>query len=199
MALPRWLTRKARVPAGQHVVSMFPVLHVGPVPPFDPATWSFKVFGLVQEEKAFTYKELTSGALFPISTVAADFHCVTSWSRLDNVWGGIKFVDLLDHLDVSPKAHYVMVHCEYGYTTNLPLADLKRPETLLAWQHNGSNLDPDHGYPLRLVVPHLYGWKSAKWLRGLEFMAANEPGYWEQRGYHPYGDPWRQQRYSWDG
>lgn len=91
-----------------------------------------------------------------------------------------------------------MAHCEYGYTTNLPLADLKQPQTLLAWQHNGVDLDPDHGYPLRLVVPHLYGWKSAKWLRGLEFMATNEPGYWEQRGYHVYGDPWRQQRYSWD-
>ncbi|WP_089722080.1 sulfite oxidase-like oxidoreductase [Candidatus Entotheonella palauensis] len=198
MALPRWLTKKARVPAGQHVVAMFPVLHVGPVPPFDPATWAFNVFGLVQEEKVWTYEALTSGALFPISTVKADFHCVTSWSKLDNVWGGIRFVDLLEHIDVSPKAHYVMAHCEYGYTTNLPLADLKQPQTLLAWQHNGVDLDPDHGYPLRLVVPHLYGWKSAKWLRSLEFMATNEPGYWEQRGYHVYGDPWRQQRYSWD-
>ncbi len=198
MALPRWLTGKARVPAGQHVVTKFPVLHVGPVPAFDPATWSFKMFGLVREEKEFTYEVLTSGELFPISTVTADFHCVTSWSKLDNVWGGIQFVDLLDHIRVSSKAHYVMAHCEYGYTTNIPLADLKRSQTLLAWQHNGVDLEPDHGYPLRLVVPHLYGWKSAKWLRGLEFMAVNEPGYWEQRGYHVYGDPWRQQRYSWD-
>ncbi len=198
MALPRWLTGKARVPAGQHVVTKFPVLHVGPVPAFDPDTWSFKVFGLVREEKTYTYEALTSGTPFPVSTVAVDFHCVTSWSKLDNVWGGLRFVDLLDHIRMSPKAHYVMAHCEYGYTTNIPLADLKRPQTLLAWQHNGADLDPDHGYPLRLVVPHLYGWKSAKWLRGLEFMAANEPGYWEQRGYHSYGDPWRQQRYSWD-
>lgn len=104
MALPRWLTGKARVPAGQHVVTNFPVLHVGPVPSFDPETWSFKIFGLVREEKEFTYEALTSGALFPVSTVEADFHCVTSWSKLDNVWGGVKFVDLLAHIQVSPKA-----------------------------------------------------------------------------------------------
>ena len=201
MGLSDWLLgkmRKAnRVPVGQHVVTKFPVLHVGPVPPFDRETWAFKVFGLVQEEKTYTYDELTSGSLFPISTVNADFHCVTSWSTLDNVWGGIVFNDFLAQVKVLPAARYVMAHCEYGYTTNIPLVDLTRGEAILAWQRNGVDLDPDHGYPLRLVVPHLYGWKSAKWLHGLEFMAEDEAGYWERRGYHMYGDPWREQRYSW--
>ncbi len=202
MGLSHWLQgkrRKAkRVPAGQHVVTQFPVLHVGPVPLFEPETWGFRAFGLVQEEKTYTYDELTSGSRFPISTVGADFHCVTSWSTLDNVWGGVAFNDFLAQLTVLPTARYVMAHCEYGYTTNMPLSDLTRGEAILAWQRNGIDLDPDHGYPLRLVVPHLYGWKSAKWLHGLEFMAEDEAGYWERRGYHMYGDPWREQRYSWD-
>ncbi len=200
MGLRRWIGDKARkrVPAGQHVVTQFPVLHVGPVPPFDPATWSFKVTGLVKEEKSYTYEELTDGIVLPFTTVAADFHCVTSWSKLENVWGGVRFNDLLDQLNVLPQARYAMLHCTYGYTTNLPLTDLTRDDVLFAWQHNGTDLDPEHGYPLRLVVPHLYGWKSAKWVRGIEFLAEDTPGYWEQRGYHMYGDPWCEQRYAWD-
>lgn len=200
MGLRQWIEGKARkrVPAGQHVVTKFPVLHVGPVPPFEPATWSLKVFGLVQEEKSFTYEELTNGTLLPFSTIEADFHCVTSWSKLDNVWGGVRSTDFVAQLDVLPNACAVMIHCAYGYTTNMPLSDLIRDDVILAWQHNGVDLDPEHGYPLRLVVPRLYGWKSAKWVRGLEFLAQDEPGYWEQRGYHMYGDPWREQRYAWD-
>ncbi len=201
MGLRRWLARKvsekARVPAGQHVVTRFPVLHVGPVPPFDPTTWSLKVYGLVQEEKSYTYEEFTSGTIFPMTTVQTDFHCVTSWSKLDNLWGGVTFNDLLTQFQVLPQAQYVLVHCAYGYTTNIPLADLRRNNVMCAWQHNGVDLDPEHGYPLRLVVPHLYGWKSAKWLRGIEFIQQDSPGYWEQRGYHPYGDPLKEQRYGW--
>jgi DMSO/TMAO reductase YedYZ molybdopterin-dependent catalytic subunit len=202
MGLRRWLEGKLqmqkRVPPGQHAVTNFPVLHVGPVPPFDPTTWFLQFFGLIKEEKSYTYDELTSGTMFPLATVQADFHCVTSWSKLDNVWVGVKFRDLLHQLDLHPGAQYVMVRCAYGYTTNLTLADLSRDNVLFAWHHNGANLSPEHGYPLRLVVPHLYGWKSAKWVRSIEFMPENRPGYWEQRGYHLYGDPWKEQRYSWD-
>jgi DMSO/TMAO reductase YedYZ molybdopterin-dependent catalytic subunit len=201
MGLRQWLEGKVqmreRVPPGQHAVTSFPVLHVGPVPPFDPTTWRLRFFGLVQEEKSYTYDELTSATLFPYTTVHADFHCVTSWSKLDNVWGGAKFTDLLAQFEVHAGAQYVMVHCAYGYTTNLPLADLSHDSVLFAWQHNGVDLDPEHGYPLRLVVPHLYGWKSAKWVRGIEFTSEDQPGYWEQRGYHLYGDPWKEQRYRW--
>ena len=187
-----------RVPPGQHLVSGFPVLHVGPVPPFDPQTWRLRLFGLVHEERRYTYAEITSGTLFPRITVPADFHCVTTWSKLDSTWEGIKFTDLLAQVRVQSGARYVMAHCAYGYTTNIPLTDLKRDDVLLAWGHNGADLSPEHGYPLRLLVPHLYGWKSAKWLHGLEFMAEDAAGFWEQRGYHMYGDPWREQRYSSD-
>jgi DMSO/TMAO reductase YedYZ molybdopterin-dependent catalytic subunit len=201
MGLRQWLEGKVqmreRVPPGQHAVTSFPVLHVGPVPPFDRTTWRLRFFGLVQEEKSYTYDELTSNPLLPQTTVHADFHCVTSWSKLDNVWGGVKCTDLLAQLEVHARAQYVMVHCAYGYTTNLPLADLSHDSVLFAWQHNGVDLDPEHGYPLRLVVPHLYGWKSAKWVRGIEFISEDQPGYWEQRGYHLYGDPWKEQRYRW--
>ena len=200
--LRRWiekkLTEKPRVPPGQHMVTSFPVLHAGPVPSFDPPTWRFRVFGLVHAEKSYTYEEFTSGTMLPISTVKADFHCVTTWSKLDNVWEGVKCNDVFAQVQAHPRALYVMAHCAYGYTANIPLADLGRDDVLLAWRHNGAELTLEHGYPLRLVVPHLYGWKSAKWIRGLEFVAENSPGYWEQRGYHLYGDPWREQRYSWD-
>jgi DMSO/TMAO reductase YedYZ molybdopterin-dependent catalytic subunit len=201
MNLRDWLERKTglreRLPSGQHLVTSFPVLHAGPVPPFDPRTWRFKVFGLVDAEQSFTYKEFTAGTRFPITAVPADFHCVTTWSKFDNVWEGVRFLDLLPHLQVQPAAQYVMAHCAYGYTTNIPFADLQRDNVLFAWRHNGADLTPEHGYPLRLVVPHLYAWKSAKWLRGIEFMAKDAPGYWEQRGYHMSGDPWREQRYAW--
>jgi DMSO/TMAO reductase YedYZ molybdopterin-dependent catalytic subunit len=198
----RWLEQqsnaKDRVPPGQHLVSNFPVLHAGPVPSFDPRTWRFRIFGFVEAEKRYTYEEFTSGRQLPISTVSADFHCVTTWSKLDNVWEGVKFLDLLAQVTVHPRVRYVMAHCVYGYTTNIPLADLSRDNVLFAWRHNGAALTPEHGYPLRLVVPHLYAWKSAKWICGIEFMVEDAPGYWEQRGYHLYGDPWREQRYAWD-
>ncbi len=187
-----------RVPPGQHLVSGFPVLHVGPVPPFDPKTWRLRIFGLVAEERSYTYAEVTSGTLIPLTTVQTDFHCVTTWSKLDNAWEGVKFTDLLAQVQLQSGARYVMAHCAHGYTTNIPLTDLKRDDVLLTWRHNGADLTPEHGYPLRLLVPHLYGWKSAKWLRGLEFMVEDAPGFWEQRGYHMYGDPWREQRYGWD-
>ncbi len=185
-----------RVPPGQHLVTNFPVLHVGPVPSFDPKTWRLRVYGQVEAEKRFTYTELTSGNTFPVTTVQTDFHCVTTWSQLDMTWEGVRFSDLLTYGQIQPRGQYVMAHCVFGYTTNIPLADLQRPDVLLAWRCNGANLSPDHGYPLRLLVPHLYAWKSAKWLRGLEFLAADQAGYWEDRGYHIYGDPWREQRYS---
>lgn len=185
-----------RIPPGQHLVSNFPVLHMGSVPAFDPQTWRLRVFGLVPAEQRYTYAQITDGSLFPVRTLQTDFHCVTTWSKLDNVWVGVRFADLAAHVQPLPTARYVMAHCVQGYTTNIPLADLLRDDVLLAWGHNGANLSPDHGYPLRLMVPHLYAWKSAKWLRGLEFLADDAPGFWEQRGYHMYGDPWREQRYD---
>ena len=136
-----------RVPPGQHLVSGFPVLHVGPVPPFDPKTWRLRVFGLVAEERSYTYAELTSGTLLPLTTVQTDFHCVTTWSKLDNIWEGVKFIDLLAQMRLQPGARYVMAHCAHGYTTNIPLADLKRDDVLLAWRHNGADLSPEHGSP----------------------------------------------------
>lgn len=127
-----------RVPPGQHLVSGFPVLHVGPVPAFDPQTWRLRLFGLVHEERRYTYAEITPGTLFPRTTVQGDFHCVTTWSKLDNTWEGIKFTDLLAQVCLQPGMRYVMAHCAYGYTTNIPLADLKHDEVLLAWGHNGT-------------------------------------------------------------
>jgi DMSO/TMAO reductase YedYZ molybdopterin-dependent catalytic subunit len=168
------------------------------VPTVDLKTWQFKVLGLLKEEKSYTYEMITCGTILPLSTVQADFHCVTTWSQLNNVWEGVRFKDLFAQLEVHPRATFVMAHCAYGYTTNIPLADLLRDEVLLAWCHNGVTLSPEHGYPLRLVVPHLYAWKSAKWIHAIEFMAEDVAGYWEQRGYHMYGDPWREQRYAWD-
>lgn len=199
MRLRQWLgAGTPRVPRGQHVVTKFPVLTAGPVPAFDPLTWRLKIFGILAKEYSWTYEEFTSGEHFPVATVGADFHCVTTWSKLDNVWEGVRVGDLLSGLTIPSAVRYVMVHCTYGYTTNLPMADFKRDNVLLAWRHNGADLSPEHGYPLRLVVPHLYGWKSAKWVWGIEFLAEDAPGYWERRGYHMYGDPWLEQRYAWD-
>ncbi|GIX48055.1 MAG: sulfite oxidase-like oxidoreductase [Candidatus Tectimicrobiota bacterium] len=200
----RWLQRKIdatlalrqRLPPGQRLATTLPVLHVGPIPPFDPPRWRLRLFGLVAAEAQLTYGELTAGGRFPVVRVRADLHCVSAWSVLDNLWEGVRCADVLAALPLAPEARHVLVHSANGYSASLPLADLQRPEVLLAWRRNGADLPPAHGYPLRLVVPHLYGWKSVKWVCALEFLAHERPGYWEQRGYHPYGDPWREQRYA---
>jgi DMSO/TMAO reductase YedYZ molybdopterin-dependent catalytic subunit len=182
----------SRVPPGQYVTEKWPVLHYGSVPQVDVNKWTFRVFGAVEDETVWTYEEfLTLGH----AKVRCDVHCVTRWSKLDNEFEGVPFRALLTQVRRRPGADWVIVHAEQAYTTNVPLADLDRNDVLFAHSHNGEPLTPDHGWPLRLVVPHLYFWKSAKWVRGLEFVTEDRPGFWEQSGYHMRGDPWREQRF----
>ena len=183
----------ARVPPGQHLVADFPVLSYGPTPRFNQQKWDFRVFGMVEEQLRFSFQEFRA---LPPARQRADFHCVTTWSRLDNLWEGVRVVDLMARVRLKPEARYVVVHCDGGYTTNLPLAELIDEDVMLAWRHDGRDLEPDHGWPLRLVVPKLYGWKSAKWVRGIEFAFEDRRGFWEVRGYNNHADPWTQERYS---
>jgi DMSO/TMAO reductase YedYZ molybdopterin-dependent catalytic subunit len=182
-----------RLPPGQSLTLKWPVLHEGPVPPFDPKTWDFRVTGQVKKPLRLNWSEFTA---LPMKEVIADMHCVTRWSRFGVRWQGVAFAEVMKLIDAEPGADFVMVHAEYGYTSNVPLEDLLRPTSLFALKHNGEPLPPEHGYPVRLVVPHLYSWKSVKWVRGIELMRRNAPGYWEQRGYNIYGDPFLEQRYS---
>jgi DMSO/TMAO reductase YedYZ molybdopterin-dependent catalytic subunit len=183
----------ARVPPGQHLVEDFPVLSYGPTPRFNPQKWDFRVLGLVEEQLRFSYQEFRA---LPLSRQRADFHCVTTWSKLDNLWEGVRVVDLMTRVRLKPEARYVVMHCDGGYTTNLPLEEFVDEDVMLAWRHDGRDLEPDHGWPLRLVVPKLYGWKSAKWVRAIEFSFEGRRGFWEMRGYHNHADPWTQERYS---
>src|SRR5262245_32977685 len=182
-----------RVPPGQVVTPKWPVLHYGGVPRVDLKTWDFRVFGLVEQPLRLTWEEFQQ---LLRTSVRCDIHCVTRWSRLDNTFEGVAFAEIERRVQPSPRARYVLVHAENGFTTNVPLDDLRRPNILLADTHDGSPLAPDHGWPLRLVVPHLYFWKSVKWVRGLEYLAKDRPGFWEQYGYHMRGDPWKEERYS---
>jgi len=191
-------TRRAeRLPPHQVLTRKWPVLHAGEVPPFDPAAWDLTVFPipLVDRIARFTWPEFLA---LPRVKVFGDMHCVTRWSKLDNLWEGVPTRELLKHVTVSPKAKFVMVHSEYGFSTNLPIDDFFGDDCLFALRHNGADLSPDHGYPVRLVVPRLYAWKSAKWVRGIEFMEEDRPGFWESGehgGYHMRGDPWTEQRF----
>jgi DMSO/TMAO reductase YedYZ molybdopterin-dependent catalytic subunit len=192
-ALDARTSGKPRIPPGQSRTEKWPVLHYGDVPSVDLGRWAFEVNGLVEAPFTLSYPELTA---LPRQETLCDIHCVTRWSRLDNVFEGVSVQTLLRRARPKPDAQFVLVHAEGGFTTNLPLSDLDRPENLLAWRHNGEDLSPDHGWPLRLVVPHLYFWKSAKWVRGLELLSDDMPGFWEQNGYHMRGDPWTQERYG---
>lgn len=190
--------REQRIPPQQALTRKWPVLHAGSVPQFDRATWQFQVFGLVDQPWSCTYDEFLT---LPHIQVMADMHCVTRWSKLDNVWEGVSTREVLSKVTVPPQAKFVMVHCEHGFTTNLPLADFLGEDCLFAWKHNGQPLEPDHGYPLRLVVPRLYAWKSAKWVRGIELMEHDQAGFWESwehGGYHMRGDPWAENRFRGD-
>jgi DMSO/TMAO reductase YedYZ molybdopterin-dependent catalytic subunit len=182
-----------RVPPGQRLVRTWPVLHYGSIPTADLSDWRFEVSGLVEEPYSLTYEELK--ALGSVD-VTADMHCVTGWSTLDNVWTGIPFRVLAERAKPLADAKWVIAHCEQGYTSDLSLDAMVDDDVLVAWAHGGEDLTPEHGYPLRLVVPQRYAWKSAKWLRGLEFSKHNERGFWEVRGYHIHADPWREERYS---
>jgi DMSO/TMAO reductase YedYZ molybdopterin-dependent catalytic subunit len=181
-----------RLPPGQVLTEKWPVLHVGTVPMIDSKTWDFRIFGLVREERRLTWDEFTA---LPVYRSTSDIHCVTRWSRYDNHWEGVAFRDVMKLVEVDESARFVLVHAEQGYTVNLPLEDLLREGVLFAYRHNGRNLTPEHGWPLRLVVPHLYFWKSAKWVRAIEFLRDDVPGFWERYGYHMYGDPWQEQRF----
>ena len=182
------------VPPGQYLTEKFPVLTFGPTPKIDLDTWQFRVFGLVEKELELDWKSFLG---MDKKTVNADFHCVTQWSRLDNTWEGVAFSALMERVRPGPQATHVMVHCYGGYTTNLALELLLGDDVLFANRHDGVPLAPEHGGPMRLVVPKRYGWKSAKWVNGLEFMAADAPGFWEARGYHMSGDPVKEERF-WD-
>jgi DMSO/TMAO reductase YedYZ molybdopterin-dependent catalytic subunit len=188
--------RADRVPPGQHVVTDFPVLSAGPTPRADLDHWSFALREDGADLARWNWNEF--GAL-PQSEKTVDIHCVTSWSKLDTSWRGVAIDDLLEAAGIGdPPAPYVMAHCDGGYTTNLPVEDLLDGKAMIATQYDSSPLAPAHGGPARLLVPHLYLWKSAKWVRALEFMTSDAPGFWEQLGYNMYGDPWREQRYAGD-
>jgi DMSO/TMAO reductase YedYZ molybdopterin-dependent catalytic subunit len=194
-ALEQKMKNEGRLPPGQSLTLKWPVLHYGSVPRFDPEHWDFRVHGLVETPIRWTWAEFNA---LPKVQRHSDFHCVTRWSRFDNDWEGVAFREVLGRTKRKPGASYVLVHAEQGFTANVPLADLDREEVLFATHHDGEPLSADHGYPLRLIVPHLYAWKSVKWVRGLEFLDHDAPGFWEQNGYHMYGDPWKEQRFDTD-
>lgn len=182
-----------RLPPGQVLTWKWPVLHYGTVPDVDTERWTFAVTGAVSSPLELTWAELAS---LPRQETACDIHCVTRWSRLDNIFGGVPVQALLQRARPLPSARFVLVHAEQGFTTNVPLADLDRPANLLALTHDGEPLTPEHGGPVRLLIPHLYFWKSAKWVRGFELLEEDYPGFWEQNGYHMRGDPWAEERYG---
>ncbi|MGZ7116577.1 MAG: sulfite oxidase-like oxidoreductase [Methanobacterium sp.] len=188
------INRKERIPPGQHETSKWPVLHAGSVQKIDTSKWEFKIFGLVDEEKELNFTEFSS---LPVSKVFSDIHCVTTWSKLNNIWEGVSTSKIKELVDIPSDAKYVMVHASGNFSTNLPIEDFFQPDVLFATKHNGIPLTKGHGGPLRLVVPKLYFWKSAKWVTGVEFMDDDKPGFWESTGYHMHGDPWKEERYSW--
>jgi DMSO/TMAO reductase YedYZ molybdopterin-dependent catalytic subunit len=185
--------QKGRVPPGQYVTQKWPVLHYGSVPSVDLATWDFRVWGEVEEPFTFSWEEFRQ---MPRKTIHRDIHCVTRWTRLDMDFEGVPIQHILERARPKPSARFVVEHAEQGYTTNLPLDLLDDDDVLLADVADGEPLSPEHGYPLRLVVPKRYFWKSAKWIRGLQFRADDQLGFWERYGYHNQADPWQEQRFS---
>ena len=181
-----------RVPPGQYLTKGFPIMTYGQTPHIDRSQWQLRVWGLVGE-KILTWADLMN---LPQHEFTADFHCVTRWSKLDVKWVGVKVSDFMQLIEVDPAATYLMQHCYGGYTTNIPLVDFLNPENFFAHTLSGEPLPLEHGGPLRVVVPHLYAWKSAKWINGLEFLDRDESGFWERNGYHRRGEPWTEERYS---
>ena len=182
-----------RVPPGQYVETDFPVLSAGPTPRTPLEAWTFTIEGEVDEPLAWTWDEFLA---LPSETITKDIHCVTKWSKLDTTWEGVSVDTLLEGVETA--AEYAIAFCDGGYTTNLPLEDLTGDKAWVAYAYDGAPLDPEHGGPARLLVPHLYFWKSAKWVRGLRLLDHDEPGFWEGLGYHNRGDPWLEQRYAGD-
>jgi len=184
---------EGRLPPGQSLTLKWPVLHYGRVPDFDESKWDFKISGEVDAPLKLSWKEFLA---LRQTEVTSDFHCVTRWSRLDNRWTGVLFTEVLKLVKPAATAKHALVLAEEGYTSNVPLADLQHPNVLFAHSHDGEPLSAEHGGPLRLVVPHLYAWKSVKWVRGFLLLNEERSGFWERNGYHAYGDPWKEQRYS---
>ena len=198
------IRKEKRLPPGQALTLKFPVLHYGPVPPFNPATWDFRVWGETEEEKHWTWEEFNR---LPRTKVMMDIHCVTRWSKADTLWEGVSVRTLVDQglVKIKPTAQYVMQHAEYGFTVNLPLEVVLQENFLLATHFNGEPLTPEHGYPLRGMVGVIPGrddlaspylWKGAKWLRGLEFMSRDRLGFWEKAGYNNSADVWKEERFA---
>ncbi len=196
--------KEGRLPPGQSLTQIFPVLHYGPIPAFNPATWDFRIWGEVEQEVRWTWDEFRK---LPRSRMTMDIHCVTRWSKFGTAWEGISVRELVDRglIKLKPSACFVVEHAEYGFTTNLPLEVVLQENFLLATHYNGKPITPEHGYPLRAVVGQIpgrsdlktpYFWKGAKWLRGLEFVSRDMPGFWEQAGYHNEGDVWKEQRFG---
>jgi DMSO/TMAO reductase YedYZ molybdopterin-dependent catalytic subunit len=190
---PRDQVPTERLPPGQYLVRDFPVLSAGPTPRTPIDRWTFSITGEIDTLKRWTWDEFRK---LPTETITRDIHCVTKWSKLETMWEGVSVDTLLEGVETS--AEFVMAFSDGGYETNLPLEDVTNGKAWIAFAFGGEPLEPEHGGPARLLVPHLYFWKSAKWVRGLRLMADNEPGFWETYGYHMYGDPWREQRYSGD-
>jgi DMSO/TMAO reductase YedYZ molybdopterin-dependent catalytic subunit len=180
----------SRIPPGQHLVNDFPVLSAGPTPHVPLSEWTFSIVGEVDEPKEWRWEEFRK---LPSETFTVDIHCVTKWSKLDTSWTGVSLETILDQVETA--ADYAVAYSDGGYTTNLPVDDLRGQQAWIAFEYNGQPLDPEHGGPARLLVPHLYLWKSAKWVRGISLQNEDEPGFWESNGYHIRGDPWREQRY----
>jgi DMSO/TMAO reductase YedYZ molybdopterin-dependent catalytic subunit len=188
--------KSARIPPGQHRVTDFPVLSAGPTPEPDLATWRFALEDGASPLGEWTWQQFNA---LPQTEITVDIHCVTTWSKLDTNWRGVSVDTLLEAVGLTePPGPFVLLHCDGGYTTNVPAEDLLDGRAMVATQFDGEPLDPEHGGPARLLVPHLYFWKSAKWVRRLQFLDSEVPGFWEANGYHIYGDPWREQRYDGD-
>ena len=185
---------KDRIPPGQVLTEKFPVLHFGRVPDYpDLSGWDFRVFGAVETPFTLSWGEFRQ---LPTTRQTLDIHCVTRWSKLDTAWEGVPFSHIAEVAQPTPDARFVIFHAEAGFTANVPLARALDPQCLLAWTYDGKPLEPDHGYPVRAIVPGTYFWKSAKWLRGVEFSTQDQLGFWERNGYNNDADPWKEERYS---
>jgi DMSO/TMAO reductase YedYZ molybdopterin-dependent catalytic subunit len=183
----------ARLPPGQYFTEKWPVLHAGDVPDVDLATWDFRVFGEVDSEISLSFEELTR---LPATEVTVDIHCVTRWSRFDTTFRGVHWRDLSSLVRPKPSARFVVAHAEQGFTANVPIAALEDENALVAWEANGEPLTAEHGWPVRLLIPSRYFWKSAKWLRAIELSAVDKPGFWERYGYNNDADYWKEERYA---
>jgi DMSO/TMAO reductase YedYZ molybdopterin-dependent catalytic subunit len=187
------VAREDRLPPRQVLTKKFPVYEIAPRPVFSKQTWQFKIFGEVEEEKALSWDEFLA---LPKVEVLADFHCVTRWSKENMLWEGVNTETIYKHVNPNLEAQFLMIHSVEGYTTNVPLEFFLKEDSLFAYSLNGKPLEPEHGFPLRLIIPQLYAWKSAKYVNGVEFMLENKPGFWEVRGYHIKGDPWKEERFA---